>query len=186
LKISGKSILMPLHRGAPCAPKVRWALRWLERKRLMAEILRGMQLMHMYLILDAFNPILVTAVLEAKDLALCHVLASLPLRRQIADRLHRASCVTGAAVLFSTTQARIRQLWWLLVLRSQTRRTPHLVHQNALWQTTGVGGQDRTAVLCFLFGHTTGMVPPRTPLARARTCHVAMEHGLKCATTQCC
>jgi hypothetical protein len=66
------------------------------------------------------------------------------------------------------------------------RRTPHLVHQNALWQTTGVGGQDRTAVLCFLFGHTTGMVPPRTPLARARTCHVATEHGLKCATTQCC
>ena len=59
---------MPLHRGAPRAPKVRWALRWLERKRLMAEILRGMQLMHMYLMLDAFNPILATAVLEAKDL----------------------------------------------------------------------------------------------------------------------
>jgi hypothetical protein len=36
-----ESILMPLHRGAPRAPKVRWALRWLERKRLMAEILRG-------------------------------------------------------------------------------------------------------------------------------------------------
>ena len=59
---------MPLHRGVPRAPKVRWALRWLERKRLMAEILRGMQLMHMYLMLDAFNPILATAVLEAKDL----------------------------------------------------------------------------------------------------------------------
>ena len=27
-----------------------------------------MQLMHMYLMLDAFNPILATAVLEAKDL----------------------------------------------------------------------------------------------------------------------
>jgi hypothetical protein len=63
-----ESILMPLHRGAPRAPKVRWALRWLERKRLMAEILRGMQLMHLYLMLDAFNPILATAVLEAKDL----------------------------------------------------------------------------------------------------------------------
>ena len=37
LKFSGKSILMPLHRGAPRAPKVRWALRWLERKRLKAE-----------------------------------------------------------------------------------------------------------------------------------------------------
>jgi hypothetical protein len=37
---------MPLHRGAPRAPTVRWALRWLERKRLMAEIIRGMQLMH--------------------------------------------------------------------------------------------------------------------------------------------
>ena len=59
---------MPLHRGAPRAPTVRWKLRWLERKRLMAEILRGMQLMHMYLMLDAFNPILATAVLEAKDL----------------------------------------------------------------------------------------------------------------------
>ena len=58
---------MPLHRGAPRAPKVRWALRWLERKSLMAEILRGIQLMHLYLMLDAFNPILVTAVLEAKD-----------------------------------------------------------------------------------------------------------------------
>jgi hypothetical protein len=67
-KFSGKSILMPLHRGAPRAPTVRWALRCLERKRLMAEILRGMQLMHMYLMLDAFNPILATAVLEAKDL----------------------------------------------------------------------------------------------------------------------
>jgi hypothetical protein len=32
---------MPLHRGAPRAPKVRWALRCLERKRLIAEILRG-------------------------------------------------------------------------------------------------------------------------------------------------
>ncbi len=63
-----ESILMPLHRGAPRAPKVRWALRWFERKRLMAEILRGMQLMHLYLMLDAFNPILATAVLEAKDL----------------------------------------------------------------------------------------------------------------------
>jgi hypothetical protein len=42
---SAGSILMPLHRGAPRAPKVRWAMRWLERKRLMAEILRGMQLM---------------------------------------------------------------------------------------------------------------------------------------------
>jgi hypothetical protein len=41
LKFSGKSILMPLHREAPRAPKVRWALRWLERKRLKAEILRG-------------------------------------------------------------------------------------------------------------------------------------------------
>jgi hypothetical protein len=59
---------MQLHRGAPRAPKVRWALRWLERKRLMAEILRGMQIMHLYLMLDAFNPILATAVLEAKDL----------------------------------------------------------------------------------------------------------------------
>ena len=59
---------MPLHRGAPRTPKVRWALRWLEHKRLMAEILRGMQLMHLYLMLDAFNPILSTAVLEAKDL----------------------------------------------------------------------------------------------------------------------
>ena len=59
---------MPLHRGAPRAPTVRWKLRWLERKRLMAEILRGMQLMHMYLMLDAFNAILATAVLEAKDL----------------------------------------------------------------------------------------------------------------------
>jgi len=59
---------MPLHRGAPRAPRVHWKLRWLERKRLMAEILRGMQLMHMYLMLDAFNPILVAAVLEAKDL----------------------------------------------------------------------------------------------------------------------
>ena len=59
---------MPLHRGAPRAPKVRWALQWLERKRLMAEILRGMQLMHLYLMLDAFNPMLSTAVLEAKDL----------------------------------------------------------------------------------------------------------------------
>jgi hypothetical protein len=56
---------------------------------------------------------------------------------------------------------------------------------NALWQTTGVGWQDRHAVLCFLFGHTTGMVPPRTLLARDRTCHFAMEDGLKCATTQC-
>ena len=46
------------------------------------------------------------------------MLASLPLSRQIADSPHRASCVTGAAVLFSTPQARIRQLWWLLVLRS--------------------------------------------------------------------
>ena len=53
--------LMPLHRGAPRAPKVRWALRWLERKSLMAEILRGIQLMHLYLMLDAFNPILATA-----------------------------------------------------------------------------------------------------------------------------
>jgi hypothetical protein len=68
LKFSGKSILMPLHRGAPRAPKVRWALRWLERKRLKAEILRGIQLMHLCLMLDAFNPILATAVLEAKDL----------------------------------------------------------------------------------------------------------------------
>ena len=59
---------MPLHRGAPRAPKVRWALRWLERKRLKAEILRGIQLMHLCLMLDAFNPILATAVLEAKDL----------------------------------------------------------------------------------------------------------------------
>jgi hypothetical protein len=59
---------MPLHRGAPRAPKVRWELRWLERKRLMAEILRGMQLKHLYLMLDTFNPMLVTAVLEAKDL----------------------------------------------------------------------------------------------------------------------
>ena len=63
-----ESILMPLHRGAPRAPKVRWALRWLERKSLMAEILRGVQLMHLYLMLDAFNPILAMAVLEAKDL----------------------------------------------------------------------------------------------------------------------
>jgi hypothetical protein len=68
LKFSGKSILMPLHRGAPRAPTVRWALRWLERKRLKAEILRGMQFMYLYLKLDAFNPILATAVLEAKDL----------------------------------------------------------------------------------------------------------------------
>ena len=52
---------MPLHRGAPRAPKVRWALRWLERKRLKAEILRGIQLMHLCLMLDAFNPILATA-----------------------------------------------------------------------------------------------------------------------------
>jgi len=59
---------MPLHRGSPRAPTVRWKLRWLEHKRLMAEILRGIQLMHMYLMLDAFNPILATAVLEAKDL----------------------------------------------------------------------------------------------------------------------
>ena len=59
---------MPLHRGAPRAPKVRWALRCLERKRLMAEILRGVQLMHLCLMLDAFNPILATTVLEAKDL----------------------------------------------------------------------------------------------------------------------
>jgi hypothetical protein len=59
---------MPLHRGAPRAPTVRWALRWLERKRLKAEILRGIQLMHLCLMLDAFNPILATAVLEAKDL----------------------------------------------------------------------------------------------------------------------
>jgi hypothetical protein len=66
---SAGSILMPLHRGAPRAPKVRWTLRWLERKRLMAEILRGMQLMHLYLMLDAFNHILATAVLEAKDLS---------------------------------------------------------------------------------------------------------------------
>jgi len=57
-------------------------------------------------------------------------------------------------------------------------QTPHLVHPNALWQTSDVGGQDRKAVLCFLLGHTTGMVPPRTLLARARTCHFAMEHGL--------
>ena len=54
--------------GALRAPKVRWALRWLERKRLKAEILRGIQLMHLCLMLDAFNPILATAVLEAKDL----------------------------------------------------------------------------------------------------------------------
>ena len=47
-KFSG-SILIPLHRGAPRAPKVRGSLRWLERKRLMAEILRGMQLMYLYL-----------------------------------------------------------------------------------------------------------------------------------------
>ena len=67
-EIQGKNILMPLHRGAPRAPKVRWALRWLERKRLKAEILRGIQLMHLCLMLDAFNPILATAVLEAKDL----------------------------------------------------------------------------------------------------------------------
>ena len=66
-----------LHRGAPRAPKVRWALRWLERKRLMAEILRGMQLMHLYLMLDAFNPILSTAVLEAKDLPPCVVFSLL-------------------------------------------------------------------------------------------------------------
>jgi hypothetical protein len=59
---------MPLHRGAPRAPKVRWAMRWLERKRLKAEILRGIQLMHLCLMLDVFNPILATAVLEAKDL----------------------------------------------------------------------------------------------------------------------
>jgi hypothetical protein len=59
---------MPLHRGAPRVPKVRWALRLLERKRLMAEILRGMHLVHLYLMLDAFNPILATVVLEAKDL----------------------------------------------------------------------------------------------------------------------
>ena len=46
---------MSLHRGVPRAPKVRWALRWLERNRLMAEILQGMQLMHLYLMLDSFN-----------------------------------------------------------------------------------------------------------------------------------
>jgi hypothetical protein len=54
-QIQREKHLMPLHRGAPRAPTVRWALRWLERKRLMAEILRGMQLMHMYLMLDAFQ-----------------------------------------------------------------------------------------------------------------------------------
>jgi hypothetical protein len=52
-QIQREKYLMPLHRGAPRAPTVRWALRWLERKHLMAEILRGMQLMHMYLMLDA-------------------------------------------------------------------------------------------------------------------------------------
>jgi hypothetical protein len=120
LKFSGKSILMPLHRGAQRAPKVRWALRWLERKRLKAEILRGMQLMHLCLMLDAFNPILATAVLEAKDLPPLVMFSLLfPLRRQIEDRRHYASCVTGDGVLLSTPPAWSCQLWWLLVRRSQ-------------------------------------------------------------------
>ena len=71
-KFSGKSILMLLHRGVPRAPTVRWALRWLERKRLMAEILRGMP----------------------------STRGNILLRRQIEDRRHYASCVTGAGVLF--------------------------------------------------------------------------------------
>jgi hypothetical protein len=34
---------MPLHRGAPPPRKVRWALPMLERKRLMAAIIAGVQ-----------------------------------------------------------------------------------------------------------------------------------------------
>ena len=80
--------------------------------------------MPLYLMLDAFNPILAKEVLEAQDL-----LAALPpllmfsllflfscsrcssLRQPTCDRRHYASCVTDAGVLFSTPQARSRQLY---------------------------------------------------------------------------
>ena len=99
---------MPLHRGAPRAPRVRWALRWLERKRLKAQILRGMQLMHMYLMLDAFNPILSTAVLEAKDLppfVMCSLLFPCVGKLQIAGIVQAVSRMMILLLLFLQKQS---------------------------------------------------------------------------------
>ena len=109
---------MPLHRGAPRAPKVRWALRWLERKRLKAEILRGIQLMHLCLMLDAFNPILAKAVLEAEDLPPLLMFTQLfPSVSQpvLADTMRSLARLLER--YFQRRKLRSCQFWWLLTPR---------------------------------------------------------------------
>jgi hypothetical protein len=110
---------MPLHRGEPPPHKVRWALpMMMHRQRLMAAILGRVQLMPLMLMLNAFNPILAKAVLEAEDLPPLLMFTQLfPSVGQpvLADTMRSLARLLER--YFQRRKLRSCQFWWLLTPR---------------------------------------------------------------------